>query len=162
MSLAPGIPIGLPAHANFIRNLPTANLVLNPNEKRSPPSGNPFNMTFFLVSMYDCCALDLLRLYCHAGAHNMIVCAEAINKDVPVTKDSKEGDSGAVPPVQISLGQSAGVGDQAPDIAAVPSILDGQVGSKEDPDQPHANDVEPLGDSLTRSIISVLVFNLYI
>jgi hypothetical protein len=136
--------------------------VLYPNEKRPPPSGNPFNMIFFLVSMYDCCALDLLHLYCHAGAHNMIVCAEAINKDVPAIKDSKEGDSGAVPAIQIPLGQSAGVGDQAPDIAAAPSVLDGQVGGKEDPNQPHANDAEPLGDSLTRSIILVLVFNLCI
>jgi hypothetical protein len=80
-------------------------------------------MIFFLVSMYDCCALDLLHLYCHAGAHNMIVCAEAINNDVPATKDSKEGDSGVVPAVQIPLGQSSCVGDQAPDIAAVPSVL---------------------------------------
>jgi hypothetical protein len=47
MSLAPGIPIGLPAHADFIRILPAADLVLNPNEKRPPPSGNPFNMIFF-------------------------------------------------------------------------------------------------------------------
>jgi hypothetical protein len=112
--------------------------------------------------MYDCCVLDLLHLYCHAGAHNMIVCAEAINKDIPATKDSKEGDSGAVSAIRISLRQSAGVGDQAPDIAAAPSALDGQVGSKEDPDQPHANDAEPLGDSLTRSIILVFLFNLCI
>jgi hypothetical protein len=111
MSLAPDIPIGLPAHADFIRILPTADLVLNPNEKRPPAFGNPFNMIFFLVSMYDCCALDLLHLYCHVGAHNMIVYAEAINKDVPATKDSKEGDSGVVPAVQIPLGQFAGVGD---------------------------------------------------
>ena len=85
---------------------------------------------------------------CQAVAYNMIVSVEAINKEVPATDDPKDVDAGDVPAVDIPLGQSAGVGDPAVDSAIVPSLLDGQVGSKEIPEQPFATDSETLGDSI--------------
>ena len=88
----------------------------------------------------------------------MIVCVEAINEDVPANEASKEVVVDAVPSNQSPLGQSAG--DLAPISAVVPSVLDGQVSSKEDLAQPNASNAESLGDSHTCSIIFSLVFNL--
>lgn len=88
-----------------------------------------------------------------------LCCAEAINKDVPAPKVSTEANAGAAPTDHSPLGQSAGDGDVAPNSAAAPSVLDGQVGTKEDSAQPHANDAESLGDSLSRSIISFFLLS---
>jgi hypothetical protein len=78
----------------------------------------------------------------------MIVCAEAIDTEVPSTDDPKDVDGGDVLAADIPPGQSAGVGNPAADSAAAPSLLDGQVGSKEIPEQPLETHAETLGDSI--------------
>jgi hypothetical protein len=52
LSLTPGIPIHLYDHAVSIRTAHAADIVLNPNEKSPPPSGNPFNMIFYLSYVF--------------------------------------------------------------------------------------------------------------
>ena len=91
---------------------------------------------------------------------NMIVCTEAISIEAPSTDDPKDVDGGDVLAADIPPGQSAGVGNPTADSATAPSLLDGQVGSKEIPEQPLDTHPETLGDSIicTIFIFAVIVF----